>query len=249
MQRSLNSDRQTQESQDDSSVAADSRVGHVYAAIRERAESFGFKPEAQINEVALAKSLGTSRTPVREALNQLVAEGFLTFQSRKGFFCRALGPAQILALYEARIAVECEAARLAVRKSADEDLVRILEKLRAMEPEYDSCADPDRLLELDEEFHNQITLLSGNPELMRMLANLNGRIRFLRRIDLRNMSKARLESHTHSSAHREILAGLERRDEFAVVDAMRKHIERRREELTEVVTSAFAEIYFGDELA
>jgi len=224
---------------------SEASVGRVYNLIREKAENFEFKPEAQINEVALAKSLGTSRTPVREALNRLVAEGFLTFQSRKGFFCRPLGQHQILALYEARIAVECEAMRLAIHKATDEELAAVVSVLRAFEPEYAQSTDPSRLLELDELFHSEITKLSKNPELERMLANLNGRIRFVRLIDLKNMygNRGALREDAQISNHKKILTLFAERDEQAATSAMRKHIERRREETTEAVARAFAEIY------
>ena len=83
-----------------------SSVDRVYDRLRQMAADFEFKPDERINESALSTKLGASRTPLREALNRLVAEGFLTFQARRGFFCRPLSPSQILSLYEARIAVE-----------------------------------------------------------------------------------------------------------------------------------------------
>ena len=54
------------------------------------AAAFEFKPEERINESELSKKLGISRTPLREALNRLVAEGLLTAREGKGFFCRSL---------------------------------------------------------------------------------------------------------------------------------------------------------------
>ncbi len=54
---------------------------------------------------------------MREALNRLVAEGFLTFRSGQGFFCRSLTPDEIMSLSKARAAIECEATRLAAQRS------------------------------------------------------------------------------------------------------------------------------------
>lgn len=226
---------------------SETSAGRVYGAIRKMTEDFEFKPESQINEVALAKRLGTSRTPVREALNRLVAEGFLTFRSRKGFFCRPLGQPQILALYEARVAVECEAVRLALRKASDEELSTLVETLRVFEPEYDQSGDAGRLLELDELFHTEIAKLSKNPELQKFLTNLNGRIRFVRLLDLKKMLGAAgtVNEDARITAHQNILSLISKRNEEAAVNAMRRHIERRREEAADAVARAFIAIYAG----
>ena len=230
---------------------SEDRVGHVYDFVRKKAENFEFKPESQINEVALAKELGTSRTPVREALNRLVAEGFLTFQARRGFFCRPLSPAQIQALYEARVAVETEAVRLAIGKLSDDELDILIRDLRAIEPEYQTCKDPARLLELDEQFHMAIAKAAKNPELERILANLNGRIRLVRLIDLKTMGERESPKPDagHISAHQGILTHIAERDEAAATLAIRKHIERRREQTTEAVAKAFAAIFYNDDMA
>ncbi len=64
----------------------------VYDAIKSMAITYGFRPGERINEVDLARQLDVSRTPLREALNRLVTEGFLTTRLNKGFFARTLGP-------------------------------------------------------------------------------------------------------------------------------------------------------------
>lgn len=224
---------------------SESNVDRVYDHIRRMAEQFEFKPDSRINEVALASKLSSSRTPVREALNRLAAEGFLTFKSGRGFFCRSLSPAQVLDLYEARIAIECEAMRLATRRSSDTELERVVEKLAAFEPEYEDCSDPVRLLEIDEYFHVEVAKLSKNNELVRILENINGRIRFVRLIDLKTLRvDTRSERDDNRlSAHKVILSALAGRDEGAAIEAMRKHIERRREEATEIVRKAFSQLY------
>ena len=103
-------------------AASTSSVDSIYQQARVMAVNFDFKPEERINEGALATRLGTSRTPVREALNRLSAEGFLTFQTGRGFFNRALNPQEILDLYDARQAVECHAIRLAAERATDNDI-------------------------------------------------------------------------------------------------------------------------------
>src|SRR3546814_9794077 len=73
---------------------------------------YEFKPGEKLNEVALARRLAVSRTPLREALNRLGIEGLLRFQPGKGFFCRDLDVHEIFHLYELRKVVEVAGARL-----------------------------------------------------------------------------------------------------------------------------------------
>ncbi|MFV2034404.1 MAG: GntR family transcriptional regulator [Halocynthiibacter sp.] len=84
---------------------ATSTVDRTTDRLRQMAANFEIKPDARIKEGEMALHLGVSRTPLREALNRLVAEGFLTFRSGQGFFCRSLTPERILDLYEARTAI------------------------------------------------------------------------------------------------------------------------------------------------
>lgn len=221
-----------------------SNVDRLYRQLREMAADFAFKPDERINESELASRLGASRTPMREALNRLTAEGFLTFQSGRGFFCRPLTPARILELYEARVAIECEGLRLACARVGDallEDLARHLDEV---EPRYAACSDSNELLAMDEDFHMRLITLSGNSELVRMLQNLNDRIRYVRLIDLRRM-RERVEAGQGNSlkAHRAILTALMARDTAAADRAMRDHITRRQEEATEAVRIAYSQLY------
>ena len=227
-----------------------SNVDRIIEKTREMAINFELKPGARINESALSKDLGASRTPLREALNRLVAEGFLTFQTGKGFFCRALDPKRIMDLYEARVAIEVEAIRLACTRATDEELTVFRKYLDATEPEYLQSQDVNDALHTDEEFHLYIARLSHNSEMVRMLENLNGRIRFARSVNLKTIhDTVRFErSQTRLSAHRRILDTLLARDVEAAQAAMRSHIERRWEEATEAVRIAYSQIYVPDDM-
>lgn len=221
-------------------------VDRLLNRLRHMAADFEFKPDARINESELAEALDASRTPIREALNRLVAEGFLTFQPGRGFFCRSLSPNRILDLYEARTAIECEAVRLAVDRASDADIAKIVAYLDMTEPEYKDCDDPVLLLPMDEEFHMRLVRLSGNGELVRMLENINGRVRYVRLINLSSLCAG-----THStvgqdaklSVHRTILDAIVRRDQAGAIEAVRSHIARRREEATEAARIAYSQLY------
>ena len=225
---------------------AESNVDRLYEALRRMAADFAFKPDARINESALATQLNASRTPIREALNRLVAEGFLTFHSGRGFFCRSLSPELVMDLYEARVAVEVEAVRLACERGTDHAITALMQELEDIAPDYTPEADPEQLLAMDERFHGQLCQLSGNAELCRMLANLNDRIRYLRLIDLRRLRETASDSKTMISAHRRILKAIATRDANEATVQMRAHIERRREGATQAVRDAYAQLYVPD---
>ncbi len=221
----------------------ESNVDRLYDALRRMASDFAFKPDSRINESALAAELESSRTPIREALNRLVAEGFLTFQSGRGFFCRSLSPELVMDLYEARVAVEVEAVRLACARGSDAAIADLIHQFEAIEPDYTLDTDPDSLLVMDEQFHRQLCQLSGNSELCRMLDNLNDRIRYLRLIDLRRLRETEAGGKTMITAHRRILHAVAGRDADEAAAQMRAHIERRREGATQAVRDAFAQLY------
>ncbi len=67
-----------------------SSVERVYKEVRQMAIDFSFKPGQRINESVLATELNASRTPLREALNRLTAQGYLSYSAGAGFYCRAL---------------------------------------------------------------------------------------------------------------------------------------------------------------
>lgn len=225
---------------------AGSSVDRVYDQVQRMAANFEFKPDERINESTLSTTLGASRTPLREALNRLVAEGLLTFQNGRGFFCRSLNPGRILDLYEARVAIECEALRRSVVRATDEELGPVSDYLDETEPHYENPDLAIEILDMDEAFHIKLALLSKNSELVGILRNINVRIRYVRLVDIRLLlARQQLSKNKGAelSAHRIILNALATRDEETAVAAMRNHIERRREEATEAVRIAYSQLY------
>src|SRR5579885_2668705 len=94
-------------------------VERIYKLVKARAIAFAFRPGERLNEVALAREFNVSRTPLREALNRLVAEEFLTWQPRRGYVVRKLDSKEVFDLYELRAALEVTAAKLACERATD----------------------------------------------------------------------------------------------------------------------------------
>ncbi len=219
-----------------------SQVDRVYELIKAQAIAFTFKPGERMNEVALATHLGVSRTPLREALNRLVAEGLLSFCQGQGFSCRPLVPAEILDLYEAREAIEAESARLACQRASDNDIAALATFLRETGP-GDNGRSIEELVSMDEAFHLRIVALSGNNELHRLLENLNARLRFLRWIHM----EARRPLTQRQ--HRAIVKAIAARDAAAAEHCMRNHIHRRAEEVTAAVREGYSRLYVPNSTA
>ncbi len=164
-------------------TGSDSVMTVVYEAVRRKAVAYLFMPGERLNEGELAKELGVSRTPLREALNRLTTEGFLRSVAGKGFFFRELDPKEIFDLYELRESIELNALRLAVERAADAQI----DALSAFVENTASDATAHETAELvhfDEHFHERIVEMSGNDEMLKVIKNLNGRIQFVRWIDV-----------------------------------------------------------------
>jgi DNA-binding GntR family transcriptional regulator len=220
-----------------------SAVDRAYRKLKEMTATFEIKPDERLNESAISAQLEISRTPLREALNRLAAEGFLTFRRGQGFHCRSLNPAEIMDLYEARAAIESEAARLAARRADPGALAKVQEFLEQSKAEYSPGASPVELVRLDEEFHRRIALLSRNAELVRLLDNAAARIHYIRVIDLQSLSERDGTPTITTQPHARILAAVAARDEDGAAREMSCHISRRLEEVTLSVRMAFSRIY------
>lgn len=223
------------------SSAPDSIVDRVYEALKGMAVSYSFKPGERVNEGDVAKLLGVSRTPLREALNRLNTEGFLRFVPGRGFYCRELDPNDILDLYQLRMAIEVAAVRLAIKRVTKEELDSLRSFLEATGPDPGDRS-PIELVELDETFHNRLMQMSRNAEMKRVLQNVNERIRFVRWIDLDSQHRKSTQVE-----HRKVLDALEAGDEPACIRLLETHISRRLDEITTAIKEGYAKIYMPSE--
>ncbi|HEY0200158.1 MAG TPA: GntR family transcriptional regulator [Burkholderiaceae bacterium] len=219
--------------------ASDSIVEQVYEKLKAMTIQYRFMPGERLNEGILAKSLGVSRTPLREALTRLFAEELVLFVPGKGFFCRRLDVQEVFSLYELRKAVEVEALRLAVTRAKDEDIDALLAFLNDTGPEPGDRSVDD-LVKLDETFHEGLMRMAGNAEMLRVLKNVNARIRFVRWIDMEGCDRS-LSQQTH----REILLGLKARDLERCLPLLSHHINRRMEDIAAALKEGYAQIYMN----
>src|SRR5690349_9364467 len=135
-----------------------------------------YPPDSRIVETAVAKDLGTSQAPVREALRGLEALGIVEIIPFRGARVRRLDPAELLEAYAVRSAIEVLGARLAMARLTDEDVAalhRIGEDIRRAADEGDGRA----LAIVDASLHEKLMQLAGNGTLLRRWRSLEPRSR------------------------------------------------------------------------
>jgi DNA-binding GntR family transcriptional regulator len=214
----------------------------AYNAIRKLLVEFKLKPEERINEVHLAKTLGVSRTPIREALNRLASEGFVSLTPNRGFFVRSLSTEGLLDLYELRSIIECAAFRLMCDRADDDQIDRLRSYWNAIVDDY-TGHPPDVILAEDEGFHLLIAELSGNPELVNQLSAINARIRFIRRIQIEHRSHDKNQVASHSA----IVEAAVKRDVEGGVELLRQHIEMTVSATQQALKDALLKVFSPDD--
>ncbi|MER7948517.1 GntR family transcriptional regulator [Streptomyces sp. NPDC096079] len=190
----------------------------VYVELRERIIEGDYPAGLRLVEREIADELRVSRVPVREAMQRLESEGFLSVQPRRGSVVAEFGPEDAAYLFDVRENLEGLAARLAARHAGAERL-RDLEKLLARARR---AAESGRLREavsLNADFHRRIVEFSGNPLLVDLMAPLDSRLRRLFRL-----TSAQSDGEPMCGAHERLFEALRDRDEDAAEALARAHV-------------------------
>jgi DNA-binding GntR family transcriptional regulator len=141
-----------------------------YQRLKEAIRSGELRPGQQLVESALADWCEVSRTPIREALSKLQHDG-LVERSERGLVVRERGPEEVLDIYEARIALEGTAARLAAERRSSHDLMLLRRSLARLETVADG--DVDAMVDSNRQFHTAVWRASHNVSLTDLLERLD----------------------------------------------------------------------------
>jgi DNA-binding GntR family transcriptional regulator len=146
-------------------------VDQVYSATRSRIMDGTLKRGARIHQEDLAEELGVSRTPVREALRRLAAEGLVEMRTNRGARVADVGRDDMNAAYEARLVIEPGAARLAAQlvPAGGVSLARMRSAVAAQRR---AIPNVRRSFEANREFHLALVAASGNPFLLQLADRL-----------------------------------------------------------------------------
>lgn len=200
----------------------------VYAQIKQALFNFELLPGERFSENTVAELTGASRTPVREALNRLAREGFLTVQNRSGWRVNDLDFALFDQLYEVRTIVELVSIDRLITQTKPLGIEALT--LIWQIPETDRCTDGPEVFTLDEQFHNQLVAATGNQELHRIHTSVTERIRIVRQLDF--TEGYRIEA-TYTE-HAAILAAIEQHRGNEAKRLLQAHIELSRQSVQKI---------------
>ncbi len=204
----------------------------VFNTLRDAILRGDLQPGERLMEIHLAKKLGVSRTPVREAISMLEQEGLAVTYPRRGAQVAKMTVKDLDDVLEIREVLDTLAASLACRNMNSDDINNLAV----------ACADFEKatrgndireVVRTDEAFHNVIYEASGNPRLRAILLNLKGqmyRFRFEYVKDKSNYPFLIKE-------HKDILEALKTRNEEEVIKHTKKHLVNQMESVRQVILS------------
>ena len=153
-------------------------VGQVARVLMQAVLEGRLPPGSKVAEAGIARELGVSRAPVREAARLLESQGLLVASPRRGFFVRQFAADDIDDIYDLRLCVERHAGVLAARKltPVTRDVLRRQLDVLHQTAELD---DPARQVEEDYRFHRLICEIAGNRRLLRLFDDLASELRMV----------------------------------------------------------------------
>jgi DNA-binding GntR family transcriptional regulator len=188
----------------------------VAAAVRALIVDGRLAEGERINEVRLAKALGVSRTPLREALGRLGAEGALEGRPGSGYFVRALSPEEFEQLYAIRPLLDPEALRLAGVPDPAQ-----LTRLRRLNRALGAARDPEAAVSADDAWHAELLRGCPNGVLLELIEHVALRTR---RYEIALMRETR-ELVRATDDHERIIEALARGDLAGGCAALRHNLE------------------------
>jgi DNA-binding GntR family transcriptional regulator len=202
------------------SLAPRALYEEVAELLRQRIFSRELVPGSWIDELKIAEAYGISRTPVREALKVLAAEGLVTMKVRRGAYVTEVSPGDMADVYHLLSLLESDAAGV-VANTATADQMRELQELHqelelAAKPEKQ---DRERFFEINERFHMRLLEIANNRWRDQMVADLRKVMKLNRHNSL--LKSGRIQESLDE--HRAFMAALITRDSALCQARMQEH--------------------------
>lgn len=188
----------------------------VAELIRQRIYSRELEPGSWIDEMKMAEAFGISRTPLREALKVLAAEGLVTMKVRRGAYVTEVSEKDLRDVYHLLSLLESDAAATV----AEQATAAQLEQLQRLHQELEAAvADADQFFRVNEAFHMQLLALCDNRFLSQVVADLRKVMKLNRHQSL--FKHGRIEDSLQE--HAAIVQALAQRNPGAARQAMHTH--------------------------
>jgi DNA-binding GntR family transcriptional regulator len=212
-------------------------VDAVHESLREGILSGVLPPGQPLSVPELARRLNVSRSPIREAVLQLVSDGLAVEQPRKGVVVATIELNDVLEIHEIREFVEALSARLCAER-IDADGVAELRAIIARQEKCVAKDDAAGYFQTNAAFHEAIGRLSRNNRLHDILISLEGQMR----IGLQRVSSEGEQRRRGVQEHAQIVNAIEKRDGDRAERLMREHIAKTRKRLAEQVRKAKSQV-------
>lgn len=192
----------------------------VAELLRQRIFQRELEPGSWIDELKIAEAYGISRTPLREALKVLAAEGLVTMKVRRGAYVTEVSERDLSDVYHLLGLLESDAAGVVAELATPAQL----QTLQALHDELESAAAPrkedrERFFEINERFHMRLLEIANNRWRDQMVADLRKVMKLNRHNSL--LKSGRIKESLQE--HRAIMAALSKRDAAGAVQAMKLH--------------------------
>jgi DNA-binding GntR family transcriptional regulator len=188
----------------------------VAELLRQRIFSRELQPGAWIDELAIATEYGISRTPLREALKVLAAEGLITMKMRRGAYVTEVDEKDLTDVYHLLGLLESDAAGVVAKEASDAEIA----ELQALHAELEqSIANRERFFELNERFHMRLLAIANNRWRDQMVADLRKVMKLNRHNSL--LKAGRIDSSL--AEHRAVMQAIAGRDAALAARHMRAH--------------------------
>ncbi|MGI5848691.1 MAG: GntR family transcriptional regulator [Christensenellales bacterium] len=200
----------------------------AYQIIKDKLLNLEFEPGSRIREDLLANEISMSRTPVREAINQLAAEGLITIIPRKGIFCIDFSLNEIKGLLDVRQSLE----KLAFEKCfelVDDKQLKNLEQLNVKFEQALASKQYKRCNELDSEFHIAIAKVSKNKKLVEFIIEIEEFMHIVRHLEKK--TDANEKNSTALKQHKVIIQCIKSRDLQRAINELENNIKSMKEHL------------------
>lgn len=188
----------------------------VAEQLRQRIFQHELEPGSWIDELKLAEEYGISRTPLREALKVLAAEGLVTMKVRRGAYVTEVSSKDITDVYHLLSLLEADAAQVVAQKASDAQLAQLCATHEELKRQ---AHDAERFFALNESFHMQLLDIADNRWRHQVVTDLRKVMKLNRHKSL--FKRGRIEDSL--TEHEAIIQALLRRDGPAAAEAMRRH--------------------------
>ena len=178
---------------------------HAYAEIKQKIFDFEMMPGELISESNLAKLVDVSRTPLRQALQQLQHGGFIKAIPKIGWQVAPLNFDKLDELYDFRILIESNAITVLCNSTQNNQIIKDLQKIWLTSKSKRNF-NTVNIGVLDEQFHTSLVKASGNEEMLKTHSEITERIRIVRRLDFTSIDRINSTYSEHSRIIKAILA-------------------------------------------